>query len=105
MKMTLADLVPTGGQDKQSGDDWLSRANTLVTNFKGLLEAARASQAKAAETSSPEQGQPGELATLMQLLIKYGLGDTPVGQLIKKVEPYTLKQIVGVLENAARPKK
>jgi len=101
------------GQTPVPSNDLLSRADNLITNFKGLMQMAIAHkqgqslQSTQSPESEPEGGQPrqSEIATLMQILVKFGYGNTPVGKLLEQVSGFTINQIMGVLQNAVRPKQ
>jgi hypothetical protein len=105
-------LIPTVGATQPSAiEGWLKQANDTMNNFKGLLELA--GKYKTAQAQLPkvnEEAQPGakhtsEIATFVKILIDFGFGDTPIGELLSKVSPLTLNQVVGVLQNATRPKQ
>ena len=90
-------------------DDWLTRVNTAIKNFKDLIEVARQFKGVNGEPIEPTptatlkeiapKTAPG-IADYVRLLIQAGYGDTPIGQLIEKVSPHTVKQIVELLKNA-----
>jgi len=90
------------------GDDFLSRVNLAIKNFKNLIEVAK--QFRGTEdglvTKQPKSSKevaapaaPG-LADYIRLAIQAGHGDTPIGKLIEDISPHTLKQIVEILRNA-----
>lgn len=94
-------MLPGGG-----GDDFLSRINRTISNFKELLAIAQ--QFKGLNpTAKGEDSPPGKpgggMGQLVQLLIAAGYGDTPIGKLIEEISPYTVKQLTGMVKNV-RPK-
>jgi len=93
-------------------DDFLSRVNRTITNFKELVKLGQQFRGLD-ELGAGDQGAPGEeltrtpkgttnpgLAEYVNLIMKSGYGDTPVGQLIEKISPYTLRQILEVIKRA-----
>jgi len=97
------------------GDDFLSRVNATITNFKELgkifvqLRGETRSESEeqdepAQETShktpaNPQLRAPG-LLDYMDLAIKSGYGDIPIGKLIEQVSPHTLRKVMEVFKNA-----
>ena len=91
---------------QSTGDDWLSRVNLTVDNLKELASLwmkLRGSQEgktnPAGISSNPPANSPG-LADYIQLLIRAGYGDVPIGKLIEQISPYTLKQFMELARNA-----
>lgn len=94
--------------------DFLSRVNSTITNFKELLkmvEQVRGGEEEeepAAATSpknspNPQPRTPG-LLDYVQLAIKAGYGDVPIGKLIEQVSPHTLKKVMEIFQNAGLKK-
>ena len=123
MKKTLADI---GGKLGASpgvavkADDFLTRANETIANFKSLIElAARLKgqgsgniEAKIASNEAPPAQSfeaknlkgGGNLDRIAQQLLAAGLGDIPISQLLQQLSPFTIKQLMEKAKNA-RPKK
>lgn len=95
-------LLPGAG-----GDDFLSRVNITLQNFKELLNMFKelrditGNQADEGEPGMP-RSQPGQsgVVQFVQLLIENGYGDTPIGDLFDQIRPHTIKQILGVIKSA-----
>lgn len=112
-----ASILNPGGEEPLSllpggGDDWLSRINSTINNFRELLKvAAQFKQlTQGGEAMEPQDTGPGSpakspgLADYVQLAIQAGYGDIPIGKLIEELSPFTLSQVLEVIRNA-RPKK
>jgi len=94
------------------GDDFLSRINSTISNFKELLKLAQEVRGFAGgellnnTDEKPSGAQPvaqgGGLAQVVGLAIQSGYGDTPIGELLDHARPFTLRQIIEVV-NRARP--
>lgn len=114
MKFNKANEILYPGESVQEslpqpgGDDFLSRVNSTISNFKELLKMAKefkglaGSDVMGNEPAAPKSGQSGQsgFATFIQLLIQSGYGDTPIGELFDKVKPYTIKQIMEFVNRA-----
>ncbi len=88
----LAALVKGPVAGAGGGDDWLSRVNETIANFRDLMAAAKAGGLNL--TGAQGGGNTGgELLGLAKLLIQQGYGDTPLGTLAKSIERFTLKQL------------
>lgn len=95
----------------QGEGDFLSRLNVTVDNIKELMKLAnklrgsvqvdRVDGIVSSQEEKPGQGtSPPGVLNFVELMIKQGYGDTPVGQLFQQIAPHTLKNIVGILKNA-----
>tara|TARA_Y100000310_G_scaffold336608_1_gene421627 strand:- start:488 stop:874 length:387 start_codon:yes stop_codon:yes gene_type:complete len=102
---------------------FLEQIQETIKQFKGMMEIAKQFKgdapavdphfadkggfsSKAERESlagSPPQSPAAGLAEVIKLLIDRGYGDTPVGELVDKIRPFTLRQIAGVAN--ARLKK
>lgn len=109
-----SDLTPAikGGGTAQGEGDFLTRINNTIENFRGLVKDAGINNLtpnqvvdQGDNVKTTEQNKESELANLIGILIKFGYGDTPIGQLLQKVSPFTLKQIVEVMQNAVKPRQ
>ena len=96
------ELLSPGG-----GGDFLSRVNLTISNFKELLKMFKEIKGLTGENPDNEKrgGNPpanpsSGIAQFVQLLIAAGYGDTQVGELLDRVRPYTIKQIVAMVKNA-----
>ena len=108
-------IIPLGGaepgqeQSESAGasdNDFISRLNSAITNFKDLLVVAK--QLKGGQPGNKEADNlpaktPG-LFDYVQLISKAGYGNTPIGKLIEQLSPHTLNQIMEVIKNA-RPRE
>lgn len=91
------EVMPPGG-----GEDFLSRINRTISNFKELMAIAQQFKGlnPAAKGEETPPGKPGGgMGQLVQLLIAAGYGDTPIGKLIEEISPYTVKQLIGKVQN------
>lgn len=99
------------------GDDWLSRVNLTINNFKELMKLfaqlrGNVGQGEDVEPNDrdsklpdnpPSQAKPG-LLDYIQMAINAGYGGVSIGQIIEKLSPYSLTQIMELLKNV-RPKR
>lgn len=94
-------------------DDFLARVNATITNFKELAKIfaqlrphSELSEEPAPDTSSKverdSQTRTPGLLDYLQLAIRSGYGDTPIGELIERASPHTLKKIMEIFENAGK---
>jgi len=103
-----AALLKTAGDSlkpvtSSADGDFLSRVNTTINNFKELAKVVKQFRDNSEGESEPVNPMPQTkapgLADYIQLAIENGHGDTKIEQIIKQVNPLTLKQIIGVLKN------
>jgi len=88
------------------GDDFLARINQTILNFKDLVKLFN--QLKGATSGAPEQEtdskappvQPPGLADYIALAVKAGYGNMPISELIDKLGPLNLSQVLEVIKNA-----
>jgi len=93
------------------GDDFLSRINQTITNFKELLKMAQEAKGLSQESPTKNLGNnpggnppaPAPIAQFVQTLIASGYGDSPVGELFDKIKPYSIKQLLELMKHA-KPK-
>ena len=102
--------VEPGAIPEAGGDDFLSRVNTTLTNFRQLLKLVQDLRGMTAETN--EQGAPhpspgaspglskANLVNFIDILIQRGYGETTIGEVIEKVKPFNIKQIKEFLKHA-----
>ena len=93
-----------------AGGGFLANLNTTMQNFKGLVELAgklKESGVNADQTAAIGPGGGGGFQEFINTLIAEGHGDKPLGALFQEVAPYSLKQIMALLEGVknARPKE
>jgi len=110
--------TPDIGQVAPSGDDWLSRVNSTLTNFRELLKAVNQMKGMAGNTD-PHTGDAntpalrsqmtaapssGQLSRFFDLIISQGYGNATVNDLMAQVGPLTVKQIQELLKHAGLTK-
>jgi len=108
---TAAESGPGPGEG-----DFLTRVNATITNFKELAKIfsqLRPQQKEEPEEpareptpkplNNPQARAPG-LLDYVQLAIKAGYGDIPIGKLIEQVSPHTLKKVMEIFQNAGLKK-
>jgi len=104
-------ILKPGGTDLEAasgpvGDDWISRINLTINNFKELLRLAQQFRGEGQEGSNPGRSNPRtparspDLADYVRSAIQAGYGDTPIGKLIEQVSPHTLNQIMEIIKRA-----
>jgi len=91
-------------------DDWLSRANALVTNFRELLKMAKEIKGmggmEAPGEGSNILGGPnpgsgigqGTILKFLDLVIAQGHGETTIGKVIENLSPFTINQLKEVIK-------
>ena len=104
-----------GGEAPEPGlaptsDDFLSRVNFTINNFKELVKVA--AEFRLAQGGGIMPNQPHEpkmpaspskvpaLADYVQMAINNGYGDVPIGKLIEQLNPFTLTQVMEFVKNA-----
>lgn len=93
----------SGGRGPGGGaDDLLARADKFVTNARGLAELLGLPKLGAPAQGGTEAAPAPDLEAVAQRLIKAGLGDRPIGQLMQAIAPYTINQIKEGLKNVAQ---
>ena len=90
-------------------DDFLMRVNQTIANFKELLKTAQHIQGLAGNPVETIAGtgpaisshnEPkrlpasGDVSRLINQVMAAGLGDVPIKELIEKLSPYTIRQII-----------
>lgn len=111
--LKATELAPESNQGPGEGD-FLQRVNATITNFKELgkifiqLKGEREEEEPGVETNpktpaNPQPRTPG-LLDYVQLAIKAGYGDTPIGELIEQVSPHTLKKVLEIFQSAGLKK-
>jgi hypothetical protein len=111
---------PTSGiaGEQPQGGDFLSRVNETAKNIKAVLDIAMSSRNAPAQQPAERQimrnsdgppvkqieapKQPSEIAQLMQVAIAFGYGNKSIKELIELVGPFTINQIVDVLQKAVQ---
>jgi len=98
--------------------DFLARVNTTITNFKELgkifmqLQGGQQQQTDEPEPAKeiepkalppPQPRAPG-LLDYVQLAIKAGYGNIPIGTLIQQASPHTLSKLMEMIQNAGLKK-
>jgi len=99
---------------ESQSNDFLSRVNETAKNIKAILDIAMSSRSATAPTErqimrntdgppvkqleAPKQ--PSEIAQLMQIAIAFGYGNKSIKELIELIGPFTINQIVDVLQKA-----
>ncbi len=94
--------MPPGG-----GDDFLSRVNSAIVNFKELLKMAQEIRGMGGNPGpgpgSANQGggfDKGTIVKIIDLVIAKGWGDATIGDIITQASPVTIKQLKGIIEHA-----
>lgn len=106
--------------DNNQGGGFLSQFNETLKNLNLLVSSAKnfQGQAPTAPTSTERQimrntdgppvkaieapKAPGEIAQLLQLAIAFGYGNKTIKELIELVGPFTINQIIDVLQKAVQ---
>ena len=110
----VAETTPGPGEG-----DFLQRVNATITNFKELGKIFMQLKGENEEGKSTSELQrendarvypndakpraPG-LLDYVQLAIRAGYGDTPIGELIEQMSPYTLKKVMEIFKSAGLKK-
>lgn len=95
---------PVGTVGPGGGDDFLSRVNLTITNFKSLMSAVKEFRGMADQKDETKLGgnnpPSSSVGAFIQALITAGYGDTPVGDILEQVKPYTISQLIGMAKSA-----
>lgn len=83
------------------GDDFLSRINSVIANARELIKAVQELREMKETVQDKEppgnpSNQPAPMAKFLQLMIAKGYGDMPIGELLEKVKPFTIKQLLNL---------
>jgi len=92
----------------QAEGDFLTRLNLTIENIKELLKMAGKFKGDKEETeNNPKPSgklNPGakalSVSDYIQLAIKAGYGEVPIGKIIEQVSPHSLNKIIEVLKDA-----
>lgn len=115
MKKTLEDILspdkePAAMSLGTADDDWLSRANSLIINFKELIKMAQ--ELRGMAPGAQEPASSGNMVTaapqldktlvlkFLDNMINSGLGDATISQIIERANPLTIKKIRGMIADA-----
>ncbi len=111
--MKFGSLQEVSGQGETSpgnpqlggDDDFLSRVNTAITNFKELLKMAQEVRGMAGNPGPGPANQgggfdKGSIVKIIDLVIAKGWGDATIGDIISQASPVTIKQLKGIIEHA-----
>lgn len=120
MKFDSTDMISKGnmpgapGAPKQD-TNWLTQLNESAKNIKDVLSIMRDMRTPgpgiAPKQGLPSEGdvktlvpgnQPSEIGNLLMLAVKFGFGDKPIGQIINQISPYTINQILAVMQKAGK---
>ena len=102
---------PEAGIMPGSGDDWLSRVNMTIKNFKSLIETAKEfrtfnSGGEGEPDTSPRQSNlapqlnKAMIVKLLDVLIKSGKGNVTIAEVIEQASPLTIKQVREIISRA-----
>lgn len=104
------------------GDDFLGRVNQTIKNFGDLIKMARDLQGigvQKVQAGAPDTGGeipysqisgkskaqdtgpagPGGMTEFIGSLIAAGYGDTPIGKLIQDISPFTINQLLALVQS------
>lgn len=90
-----------------AGDDWLSRVNMTISNFKELLILAQKvggfqsnfGQVKDAGSQEYIPAQSPFTQVVKQILAS-PYADIPIETILEQIKPYTLRQLMEIAKNA-----
>lgn len=115
LKAPGTELAPTLAP---GSDDFLSRVNQTITNFRELIKLVKEARGVQSEVNENEDTSPtpgpglnpgsgpgpglnkGSIVKFLDVAVQQGYGSKTLGEVIEEAKPFTLKQVLEFLKHA-----